>query len=57
MKSEISDHNVRENELMKKYNKALDERKENGAYQETLVKQNEAEMEKKLENSKKQVCF
>ncbi|CAI4222489.1 unnamed protein product [Auanema sp. JU1783] len=55
LKSEINDRNIRENELMMKYNKALDERKENGAYKETLVKQNEAEMEKKLENNKKHI--
>ncbi|KAL6729911.1 hypothetical protein Aduo_000920 [Ancylostoma duodenale] len=57
LRSKISDQSSKEDELTRKLKKALEDRKENGIFQESLslAKQSEMEMEKKLEQALKQV--
>ncbi|EYC16636.1 hypothetical protein Y032_0033g2760 [Ancylostoma ceylanicum] len=57
LRSKITDQSSKEDELTRKLKKALEDRKENGIFQESLslAKQSEMEMEKKLEQALKQV--
>ncbi|CAJ0593441.1 unnamed protein product [Cylicocyclus nassatus] len=57
LRSKITDQSSKEDELTRKLKKALEDRKENGIFQETLslAKQSEMELEKKLEQSLKQI--
>ena len=53
----VSERTRDQEELALQLKKVLDERNENGAHQENLFRQNEAEMEKKLERLRKEVFF
>ncbi|KHJ93694.1 kinase domain protein [Oesophagostomum dentatum] len=57
LRSRITDQCSREDELTRKLKKALEDRKENGIFQESLslAKQSEMELEKKLDQTMKQV--
>ncbi|KJH53245.1 kinase domain protein [Dictyocaulus viviparus] len=57
LRSRIADQTSKEYELTRKLEKALEDRKENGIFQESLslAKQSEMEMEKKLEQTLKEV--
>ncbi|KAK6046658.1 phorbol esters/diacylglycerol binding domain protein [Cooperia oncophora] len=57
LRMKISDQSSKEDELTRKLKKALEDRKENGFFQESLslAKQSEMEMEKRLEQTMKQV--
>nr|CDJ82792.1 Serine threonine protein kinase-related and Protein kinase and Protein kinase C domain containing protein [Haemonchus contortus] len=57
LRMRISDQSTKEDELTRKLKKALEDRKENGIFQESLslAKQSEMEMEKRLDQTMKQV--
>ncbi|PIO73577.1 protein kinase domain protein, partial [Teladorsagia circumcincta] len=57
LRLKISDQSTKEDELTRKLKKALEDRKENGIFQESLslAKQSEMEMEKRLDQTMKQV--